>query len=141
MSSIRIAIVGSRDFEDYELVSQEVSTYICNNINAFVHNDKIYVKNGTRDETLIISGGAKGADTLAERFAKDNNFNIKIFKPDWELYGKRAGFIRNSKIVDNCDVLFAFQINNSKGTQHSINLAKEKNKEVFVFNIERDNND
>ena len=137
----RIAIVGPREFNDYKYLRQKLIDFCF---------DVRYVGNSNGDWTpeyiskhhniKIVSGGAKGADTLAEKFADEYNLEKLIFKPDWDLCGKRAGFIRNAKIVDNCDVLFAFQINKSKGTQHSIDLAKEKNKEVYVFEVEGENN-
>ena len=136
----RIAIVGSRDFHDYEYLRQELTKYICSNFDAFEENGKLYRRRTTWPNIAIVSGGARGADTLAEDFADQYNLEKLIFKPDWDLYGKRAGFVRNAKIVDNCDVLFAFQINKSKGTQHSIDLAKEKSKEVYVFELEGKNN-
>jgi hypothetical protein len=136
----RIAIIGSRDFNDYEYLKQKLIKYICSNFDTFEEKGKLYRRRNTWPNILIISGGAKGADTLAEKFADEYNLEKLIFKPDWDLYGKRAGFVRNAKIVDNCDVLFAFQINKSKGTQHSIDLAKEKSKEVYVFEVEGENN-
>jgi hypothetical protein len=44
----------------------------------------------------IVSGGARGTDTFAERWAKENNILIKIFKANWDMYGKSAGYIRNA---------------------------------------------
>ena len=48
----------------------------------------------------LIHGGAKGTDTLAEMWAKDNNIPTDIFLPDWDKYGKAAGPIRNKLILD-----------------------------------------
>ena len=137
----RIAIVGSRDFHNYEYLKQELIEFCF---------DVRYVGDSNGDwspeyiskhhNIEIVSGGAKGADTLAEKFANEFRFEKLIFKPDWDLYGKRAGFVRNAKIVDNCDVLFAFQINKSKGTQHSVDLAREKGKEVYVFEVGSEDN-
>lgn len=84
----------------------------------------------------IISGGAKGADTLAEKFAIENEIPIKKHLPDWDLYGKRAGFIRNKLIIDDANIVMAFWNGKSKGTQHSINLAEEQNKLHIVYNYE-----
>jgi hypothetical protein len=113
---MKLAIVGSRDFNDYEYLKKVLEPI----------RDKV---------SLIISGGAKGADTLGERYAKENNIPVQIFYPDWNKFGKSAGFKRNVDIVNNCDAVVAFQINDSKGTQHTINIAKEKGKKVKVFKL------
>ena len=79
---MKLAIIGSRDFTDYDLLSKELEQY----------KDKI---------TRVISGGAKGADTLGERWAKENNIPIQIFLPDWNKHSKGAGLLRNHDIIKN----------------------------------------
>lgn len=118
-----IAVVGSRDFTDYLSIECMVGQYIyeeCWNLPEGI---------------TIVSGGAKGADTLAEKFADEYKCRKIIFLPDWESHGKSAGPIRNRSIIANADVIFAFQKNKSKGTQHSINIAKELGKELYVFEV------
>ena len=73
-----------------------------------------------------MSGGAKGADSLAEKYALENNIETEIFYPDWDKDGKAAGFIRNNQIIKNSNIVFAFT-NGSNGTQNSINIAKKLN--------------
>ena len=135
----KIAIVGSRDFNDYEVLYNILKEY-CFDIDheGDSNGDWCEVLYHKHDKTIIVSGGARGADTLAEKFANEFGFEKVIFKPDWDLFGKSAGFIRNKKIVDACDVLFAFQINKSKGTQHSIDLARKAGKEVYVIEVSND---
>ncbi len=116
---MNLAIVGSRTFTDYELLSRAVLS----NFNF----SKI---------DLIISGGANGADTLAEIFANKFNIPLQIFYPDWNVYGKRAGFIRNKLIIENSAVVYAFWDGKSKGTKNSIDLAKKLKKEVHVVYFE-----
>jgi hypothetical protein len=101
---MRVAIIGSRNFNNYELVVDTLKEYE-NNI------------------TLIVSGGAKGADTLGERWAKEKNKEVLIFHPDWNKYGKSAGIIRNKDIIENSDIVFAFWDGISKGTKNSIDLS------------------
>lgn len=113
---MRIGIVGSRSFFNYDLLEEVITTTLKNDLS----------------NTIIVSGGAKGADALAEIFADNYKLKKWIFKPDWEKYKKSAGFIRNSEIVDNSDIIFAFWDGKSKGTNHTINLAKKKNKEVII---------
>lgn len=113
---MRLSIIGSRTFNDYFLLKEILDPY-------------------TECISLVVSGGAKGADTLGEKWAKDNNIPTLIFKPDWEKYGKRAGWVRNVDIIDNCDGVLAFWDGISKGTNHSIELAKEKNKMLRIVKI------
>jgi hypothetical protein len=118
---MKLAIVGSRTFNGYETLVTEVRYFL------------IGCRVLLSDVSYIISGGANGADTLAEIFAKQHQIPMEIFKPDWNKYGMRAGFIRNVKIVDNCDILIAFWDGRSKGTKHSIELAKQAGKIVKII--------
>lgn len=85
------------------------------------------------EDDEIISGGAKGADTLAERFAKEREYETLIFSADWKTHGKAAGFIRNKQIVVACDMVLAFWDGKSKGTQHTIVLAKAAKRPTFII--------
>ena len=111
---MQVAVIGSRGFDDYELVSKTLSNI---------------------DITLLISGGAKGADSLGERYANENNIETLIFKPDWEKHGKAAGMIRNTDIVDNAEFIVAFWDEISKGTKDSITKAEKLGKKILVVNI------
>lgn len=110
---MKVAIVGSRTFDDYTLLYNTL-------------------KEITNIE-LIVSGGARGADSLAESWAKVNKTPVKIFLPNWDKFGKSAGFKRNVQIVENCDLLIAFWDGKSKGTEHSINLAKQMKKDIKII--------
>jgi len=109
----KVAIVGSRNFSDYLLLKATL--------------DKLdFVP------TEIISGGAIGADSLGERYAKEHNIVTNIFLPNWAEHGKKAGFLRNSDIVEASDLVIAFWDSESKGTLDSINKAKKLGKDVQV---------
>ena len=112
---MKLAVVGSRNFNNYDILKSKLDQ---------IH--KIV------PVTLIISGGAKGADTLSERWAAENKIETKIFYPDWDKYGKKAGYLRNDDIIFNCDVAVAFWDGKSKGTLSSINLAKMHNKFYII---------
>ena len=112
---MKVAVIGSRGFNDYELVKKTLS--------------KIQI-------TLLISGGALGADTLGEKYAKDNGIETKIFKPDWEKHGKAAGMLRNTDIINEAELVVAFWDGSSKGTLDSINKAKTLNKKLIIKNYE-----
>tara|TARA_R110000824_G_scaffold14005_2_gene60249 strand:- start:421 stop:777 length:357 start_codon:yes stop_codon:yes gene_type:complete len=110
----KYAIIGGRDFNNYQSIK---------NVMAF-----------QEAVNLIISGGARGADSLAERFAKENGIPFKLFPANWDRYGKSAGYKRNVQIIHACDVVVAFWDGHSKGTKHSIDIAKSLNKPLQVYN-------
>lgn len=111
-----LAVVGSRTFNDYSYLKEKL----------LLHKPK-----------RIISGGAEGADSLAQRFCKEFGLPILIFYPDWKTYNKSAGMIRNSLIVNECEELVAFPVNNSKGTADSIRKAREVEKIVYIYTERR----
>jgi hypothetical protein len=113
---VKLAIIGSRTFNNYKLLEQELEQY----------KDKV---------SLVISGGAKGADSLGEFWAKENNIKTLIFLPDWDKYGKRAGFIRNEDIIKNCDCVIAFWDGVSSGTKHSLSLCEKYSKPYKIVKI------
>lgn len=98
-----------------------------------------YIKETVNIDKVIsvVSGGAPGADSLAERFAKEEGKQLLIFHPQWSRYGRHAGMIRNTQIVDKADVVFAFWNGFSKGTRDSIEKAKEKNKKLYVYKFKQ----
>lgn len=110
-----LGVVGSRNFSDYELLEQKLQE--CNQLSPI---------------KLIVSGGAKGADQLSERFAKENNIETLIFYPDWDKHGKRAGPIRNKQIIQHSDKIVAFWDGYSRGTKSSIDLAEKYNKPLEI---------
>ena len=112
----RIAIVGSRDFVDYEFICKEVL-----NLGFNIQE--------------IVSGGARGVDRLAAKFAKDRNIPLKEFLADWEAEPKRAGFIRNQDIVDRADIVIAFWDGASPGTKSTIDLSKKAGKTVYIIKV------
>jgi hypothetical protein len=112
---MKLAIVGSRDFDNYDLLED----YILENFES--------------EGLTIISGGAIGADNLAKTFAFANNVQYLEFPADWRTHGKSAGYKRNVQIVDACDSLVAFWDGVSKGTKHSIDLAIKQDKLLKII--------
>lgn len=106
--------------------SREATSYISLIIAVFESNISI---------STIISGGARGADKLGEIYAKRNNIPLEIFEANWDVYGKRAGMIRNRQMAENADALIALWDGKSKGTQNMIKTARELNLEVFVYYV------
>jgi hypothetical protein len=81
----------------------------------------------------IVSGGARGADTLARRYAYSrDDVEYTEHRPDWKQYGRKAGFVRNLEIVRNSGKVIAFWNGKSKGTKHTIGAARQANKNVKV---------
>jgi hypothetical protein len=86
-----------------------------------------YFKNLSLEDIEIVSGKAKGADTLGELYANENNIKIIEFPADWEKFGKKAGYIRNEEMAKYSDSCIVFWDGKSKGTKHMIELAKKYN--------------
>jgi hypothetical protein len=112
---VKVIIAGGRDFKDYDLLCQKTDYYL-----------------SRQSEIEIVSGTAKGADKLGERYAEERQYPIKRFPADWGSFGKRAGYIRNTEMAEYADALIAFWNGESKGTEHMINLAKEKSLKVRI---------
>lgn len=113
-----IAVIGSRNFTDQDILYRELNDI----------KDKI---------ELVISGGASGADTLAENWALDNNIPVKIIKPDWETYGRSAGIVRNKQIIESCEYCYAFWDEKSKGTLFGINYCKKILKPIKIIILKK----
>lgn len=80
--------------------------------------------------TCLVSGGAKGIDTLAEKWADENNIPKIIFKPNYDKYGRGAPLIRNRKIVREADLIVAIWDGKSRGTKYTVDYANESGKKV-----------
>lgn len=125
---MRVIIAGSRDFNDYDILKQE-TLKIITGLKSRGYNTK-------RENVEIISGTARGADQLGERFAKEFNLGLARFPADWSI-GKRAGYLRNAEMSkyakqdEEIGVLIAFW-NGSKGTKHMIDLATKDGLKVYV---------
>lgn len=82
----------------------------------------------------IVSGGAKGVDSLGEEYAKQNNIKVIVFKPDWNRYGIKAGVIRNSQMAQYADCAIVVHCG-SKGSIDMVNKMKRVGKKVFEYKI------
>ncbi len=120
MEEFRVIIAGTRDFSNYELLKEK-----CDNILSAKRKDS---------NIVILSGTAKGADRLGERYAREQGFLLRRFPADWDKDGNKAGPIRNAKMADNADALIAFWDGTSRGTAHMIMTAKEKGLATRVIN-------
>jgi len=128
---MKVAIVGDREVTDYSIVQKAVEQ------SGF-------------DITEVVSGGAKGVDSLAERWARDHNVPCKVFEADWnnlrapgavikvnkwrKKYNANAGFQRNQNIVDYAEAVIAIQPNGpTSGTQDTVRRTKKAKKPLHYY--------
>lgn len=88
-----------------------------------------YVPEGA---TEIISGGAKGIDSLAEAYARERGLPLRVFLPQTALLGKMAFLARNDQIVDAADIIIAIWDGRSSGTRYTISRAQKLGKPVQI---------
>jgi hypothetical protein len=118
---VRLAVVGSRDYPQGRY--------------WIVRNDILHV--GQRvgwDHLTLVSGGARGADAMAEQAAKDFGVPIIVHRADWKRHGRLAGMLRNEHIVEDADEMLAYFTTDepSPGTADSIRRAQRKGIPVHV---------
>lgn len=113
-----VIIAGGRNFDDYD--------FLVDSINSLDMHHPVEV----------VSGKARGADTLGERYAKENLYPVKEFPADWNTHGRSAGPIRNKEMADYADGLIAFWDGQSRGTKNMIDTAKKLGLEVKVFHYD-----
>lgn len=109
---MKLLIVGSRTIDNYDL-SEHIPS----------------------DTDLIISGGACGIDSIAEKYADKNNISKLILRPRYDLYGKYAPLKRNEEMVNIADSVLIIWDGVSKGTSYTIKHAKKKNKPTVLITL------
>lgn len=123
---IKVIVAGPRDYEDEEDISSTLDILL-----------PLY------GDVEIVEGGATGVDALAKKYALKHHdsfkTSLKEFPADWNLYGRRAGPVRNNEMAMYSDVLIAFRYKEkpSRGTENMIKTALNMGLEVHIFNIER----
>lgn len=85
--------------------------------------------------THVISGAARGADALGERYAKENNLPLTRMPADWNK-GRGAGYIRNIEMASIAEACLVLWDGESKGSAHMINIAAKNNLKLFVKTTE-----
>ena len=119
MEEFRVIIAGSRQFNNYGLLSAKC--------------DGILSQKRMTHKIVIISGTARGADTLGEQYARERGYNLRQFPADWDQFGKSAGYRRNCQMAENADALIAFWDGQSAGTRHMIEIARERNLAIRII--------
>ena len=110
---MRVIIAGSRGINDYATVRDAVQ------------------RSGF-PISRVVSGMAKGVDTLAVRFATDTGLPCDRFLAEWRKWGRSAGYKRNVQMAKNADALIAVWDGQSTGTRHMIDVAKAHGLRIFV---------
>jgi len=113
---MKTIIAGGRDFDDVDLLY-------------------FSLLNLPWDISEVVSGGARGADTLGEVWASSKDIHYNRFPANWDKYGKQAGFLRNVSMGEYADALVAFWDGKSKGTKHMIDEAVKRGLYIKVFLI------
>lgn len=111
---MRVLVCGGRDFNDWTFLDRVLIA---------VH--------AKRPITTVIEGGARGADSMGRAWAERRGIAVSTFPADWELYGKRAGSVRNLKMLreGRPDLVVAFP--GGRGTSHMVRSAREADVRVL----------
>ena len=112
-----VIIAGSRSITDYETMKD------------IILKSNVYISE-------IVSGCSRGVDSLAIKYAKENNIKLKEFPADWSK-GKSAGYRRNLKMGKYAEFLIAIHDGESPGTQHMINIMKSLGKPYLVYEVKK----
>lgn len=118
LPKFRVIIAGSRSFNNDQLM--------------WAMMDKFLSEKKLTHEIVILSGCARGADSLGEYYATSRHYKIERYPAKWDKLGRSAGFMRNLEMAGNADALVAFWDGESRGTEHMINIAHEKGLHVRV---------
>jgi hypothetical protein len=109
----RVAIVGSRAYPRLDLIEAFVASLPAG--------------------TVVVSGGARGVDSVAEIAARDRGLDVVVYQADWERLGRKAGPVRNAEIVANADRVVGFWDGKSRGTLNTVMQADRAGLPVEVF--------
>lgn len=114
---LKVIIAGGRDLNNYSLLSDKL--------------DKLFSQ---RNDVVIVSGMAKGADTLAVKYAGEKKIRVSEFKAEWLKYGHSSGFRRNVEMARFADACVCFWDGKSTGTKHMIETAKRHHLKLRIVN-------
>lgn len=116
----KVIVAGTRTFDDYALMRSKLDFFLQN-----------------RTDVEIVSGAARGADQMGERYAAERGFCVTQFPADWDRHGKSAGYIRNAQMAEYADAAVIFWDGMSRGSKHMIDLAKAKGLRVRVVKYDK----
>lgn len=121
---MRILITGSRDWNDERIICAILNRY----------RDKSPKTNNAGGHILVSGACPTGADRIAEKYAEDVGWLVERHPADWDTYGKRAGYIRNSEMAKlGADVCLAFILDNSRGASMMVDLSRKADIDTYVW--------
>lgn len=113
---VRILITGSRTWTDRTAIAQAISDYL-RSVGTSI--------GGAGPFPVIVHGGARGADQLADAVARNWGWIPECHPAGWDRYGRSAGYRRNAAMVAlGADVCLAFILDGSRGASRTAGLAK-----------------
>jgi predicted Rossmann fold nucleotide-binding protein DprA/Smf involved in DNA uptake len=114
---MKVIVAGSRDITDYSILRLTFSV----------------IESGF-NITEVVSGTARGIDTLGEEWANQGNIPVARFPADWKKHGKAAGPIRNKQMAEYADAAIVIH-NGSRGSLNMIETMKKLNKPVYEVKV------
>jgi len=113
---MRVIICGSRDWDDYTKIREYVETL--------------------PKDTIIIEGGARGADKLARNAAIQCGLKYETYNANWDRYGRSAGPKRNQEMLDSgAALVVGFRKNMSRGTTDMLDRAAKAGTPTKIVDI------
>ena len=126
MAEFYLLVVGSRSLTMYSLIETYLNRLVQERLQGY--------------DIVVVSGGAKGVDTMAERWADNYGYKKVIMPANWETEGNSAGFKRNVRMHQfiaekEHKLVVAFWDGVSTGTAHNFELCTKYNNELVVINL------
>jgi len=112
----KVIVAGSRNFNDYALLEKTLN-------NLLQH----------KTDVQIVSGLARGADSLGIVYAVSKNIPVAKFPANWEAHGTMAGYQRNIEMAEYADACVCFWNGKSRGTKHMIRIARNLNLQIRII--------
>lgn len=116
MNTFKVVVAGGRDFNNYPL--------LCKTLDNLLQN---------QPHVTIVSGGAKGADSLGAQYAEDKPCHCILKEANWKLHGKSAGYKRNVEMSEISDATVCFWDGKSRGTKHMMDITEKSGKPLRVI--------
>lgn len=85
---------------------------------------------------VVLCGDAVGIDQMGDRYAKSFNVPVEHYPADWERWGRRAGFIRNSEMAEKATELWLIWDGSSPGSKMMRELAKARGLTIMEYVVE-----
>lgn len=89
----------------------------------------------------LVSGGARGVDSLAEEYAENNNIDLTVMEADWDTFGSFAGPRRNSEMADYAEAGVIIRVDESAGSTDMLKKARKHFGEENIFLVDIDSTD